>query len=715
MVAIYDIKTQAPIGANFKELTEGYESLQAISFVASFSTIDKQLLPQFQQIQLILGKEDSATASRAVEVLSKPQQLAKQLGSFENETFLNRMLDESLQLRFTKDRLFHTKLYILSKGDHYRVMQGSMNLTDRAQNHNHEMLWVYDGTASDELVSHHLDLFQDLWDNESAEFLDRKIIPDIMGQGVDQIKYVLTNQLTDEIIEGSHGLKREEIQAVLEVEPETDVQYELETIAVETAKVSYTSAGVRKRTELAKFREQIKQVMKVRVAEGEVIVDEIERHDDIWRYDTDRNEIVVFKDGESTGSVLSTDEVTKTDAEVFAKVIESYRANKFKDERASLMTGFLYLMTSPLIWRIRETFEEHRLNRENIPVFLVMMGQGLSGKSDALNRYFRPFVGAEGKAIDMSTDPNFSAFSGHQSQRRVKYIEGEIYQDKVVSPAFFDEVDPKLFDNPTAINMFKAIGNSRVGIHPAGIMVSNASMSGLKKELQKRIQYVSIVGDFLEEDDCPIDYQKLSTQITDRIYREVVSRLNDRLINVSEEDFKLLRKDYLSITREILRDIMDRHGIELDDDVWAGSDYIKERARSNWPTKILTADPSHILMMRSDSKTATITEHVFKPNTGYNKTGINEEMDAYANMLPRGVVLRRADNNLQVDIDRFDKAVGEPILRTIWEDRFRTDLTVDAVKRQQDATQETLAQVVQLLAEREAKPKKGLFGRIFGK
>lgn len=715
MVAIYDIKTQAPIDADFKELIEGYESLQAISFVASFSTIDKQLLPQFRQIQLILGKEDSATASRAVEMLSKPHQLAKQLGSFKNEAFLSRMLDESLQLRFTKDRLFHTKLYILRKGDHYRVMQGSMNLTDRAQKHNHEILWVYDGTASDELIAHHLDLFQALWTNESAEFLDRKVIPDIIGQGVEQIKYVLTNQLTDEIIEGSHGLKREEIQAVLEVEPETDVQYELETIAVETAKVSYTSAGVRKRTEQAKFREQIKQVMQVRVAEGEVHVDEIERHDDIWRYDTDRNEIVVFRDGESTGSVLTTDEVTKTDAEVFAKVIESYRANKFKDERASLMTGFLYLMTSPLIWRIREIFEEHRLNREEIPVFLVMMGQGQSGKSDALNRYFRPFVGAEGRAIDMSADINFSAFSGHQSQRRVRYIESEINQDKVVSPTFFDEVDPKLFDNPTAINMFKAIGNSQRGVHPAGVMVSNASMSGLKKELQKRIKYVSIVGDFLEEDDRPIDYQQLSTQITDHIYREVVSRLNDRLIDVSEEDFKLLRKDYLSLTRAILRDIMDRHGIELDDDVWAGSDYIKERARSNWPTKILTADPSHILMMRSDSKTATIAEHVFKPNTGYNKSGLNEEMDAYANMLPRGVVLRRADNNLQVDIDRFDKAVGEPILRTIWEDRFRTDMTVDAVKRQQDATQETLAQVVQLLAESEAKPKKGFFGRIFGK
>ena len=54
------------------------------------------------------------------------------------------------------------------------------------------------------------------------------------------------------------------------------------------------------------------------------------------------------------------------------------------------------------------------------------------------------------------------------------------------------------------------------------------------------------------------------------------------------------------------------------------------------------------------------------------------------------------------------------MLRDLWEDKFRTDMTVDEVKRQQDATQETLAQVVQLLAERETKPK-GFFGRIFGK
>lgn len=713
MVAIYDIKTQAPISANFKELTEGYESLQAISFVASFSTIDKQLLPQFKQIQLILGKEDSATASRAVEVLSKPQQLAKQLGSFDNEAFLGRMLDESLQLRFTKDRLFHTKLYILRKGDHYRVMQGSMNLTDRAQNHNHEMLWVYDGTASDELVAHHLDLFQDLWDNESAEFLGRKIIPDIIGRGVDQIKYVLTNQLTEEIVESAHGLKREEIQAVFEAEPE--VQYELETIAVETAKLAFNSTGVRKRTDKDKLREQIKQVMKVRVAEGEVLVDEIERHDDIWRYDTDRNEIVVFKDGESTGSVLTTDEVTKTDAEVFAKVIESYRANKFKDERASLMTGFLYLMTSPMIWRIREIFEEHRLNREDIPVFLVMMGQGQSGKSNALNHYFRPFVGCDGKAIDASNENAFAHYTGHQSQRRVKHIRDEIDMDKVVSPTFLDEVAPEFFDNNTAIGMFKAIGNSRMDAHRACIMASNASMSGLKKELQKRIQYVSIVGEFRPAESCPIDYLKLSSQITDHIYREVVSRLKERLVDPTEEDVQAIRNDYLSITREILRDIMDSHGIELEEDVWAGFDYVKDKARKQWPVVIRTADPKHIMMTRANRKNATITEHVFKQNTGYRAGGPNKEMEAYADMLPKGVVTERADNCIQVDIDLFDEAVGDTVLRDLWEDKFRTDMTVDEVKRQQDATQETLAQVVQLLAEREAKPKKGLFGRIFGK
>ena len=90
-------------------------------------------------------------------------------------------------------------------------------------------------------------------------------------------------------------------------------------------------------------------------------------------------------------------------------------------------------------------------------------------------------------------------------------------------------------------------------------------------------------------------------------------------------------------------------------------------------------------------------------------------MEAYADMLPKGVVTERADNCIEVDIDLFDEAVGDTVLRDLWEDKFRTDMTVDEVKRQQDATQETLAQVVQLLAEREAKPKKGLFGRLFGK
>ncbi len=198
------------------------------------------------------------------------------------------------------------------------------------------------------------------------------------------------------------------------------------------------------------------------------------------------------------------------------------------------------------------------------------------------------------------------------------------------------------------------------------------------------------------------------------VQREVVSRLKERLVDPTEEDVQAIRNDYLSITREILRDIMDSHGIELEEDVWAGFDYVKDKARKQWPVVIRTADPKHIMMTRANRRIATITEHVFKQNTGYRAGGPNKEMEAYADMLPKGVVTERADNCIEVDIDLFDEAVGDTVLRDLWEDKFRTDMTVDEVKRQQDATQETLAQVVQLLAERETKPK-GFFGRIFGK
>ena len=39
----------------------------------------------------------------------------------------------------------------------------------------------------------------------------------------------------------------------------------------------------------------------------------------------------------------------------------------------------------------------------------------------------------------MSADINFSAFSGHQSQRRVRYIESEINQDKVVNTKYLTD------------------------------------------------------------------------------------------------------------------------------------------------------------------------------------------------------------------------------------------------------------------------------------
>lgn len=56
MLRIYDLKNQQMLTKpDFWELTEGFVSFRGVSFVGSFKVIEKELLPRYQQVKLILG------------------------------------------------------------------------------------------------------------------------------------------------------------------------------------------------------------------------------------------------------------------------------------------------------------------------------------------------------------------------------------------------------------------------------------------------------------------------------------------------------------------------------------------------------------------------------------------------------------------------------------------------------------------------------------
>ena len=161
---------------DFQRESNKFSEFKGISFVSNIKFIEKNLLPRFDQITLILGLTDNGSNSigkRIDQILNKRRDLIEYSYEHQDSTFTKRILDGSLQLFFTKQNLIHTKLYLMRNQSKYSVFSGSMNLTDAAVNKNMEQLvWDY-GNTSDPLFNCYQQMFQDNLD-QAATYIDAK-------------------------------------------------------------------------------------------------------------------------------------------------------------------------------------------------------------------------------------------------------------------------------------------------------------------------------------------------------------------------------------------------------------------------------------------------------------------------------------------------------------------------------------------------------------
>lgn len=90
MLTVYDLKNNIMLEQPyFFELVQGYDYFKGVSFVGSFKIIDQKLLPQFKQIDLILGMEDDKTEKNLDQLLNVSNKV-KQLLSVKAD-FLDRI------------------------------------------------------------------------------------------------------------------------------------------------------------------------------------------------------------------------------------------------------------------------------------------------------------------------------------------------------------------------------------------------------------------------------------------------------------------------------------------------------------------------------------------------------------------------------------------------------------------------------------------------
>lgn len=202
MLTVYDLKNQRMLTQpNFWKLVSGYEQFSGVTFVGSFQIIEKHLLPQFKQVNLILGMEDQRTGQNLNQFFDLTRRV-KEITSA-NEQFISRVADESLKLRFTKEHLFHSKYYIVENDNQFKIFNGSMNLTQKALTSNFEMLWMYAGSKDNPadlaFYQAHQQLFKKNFTGDSTNYLDRKVIDQIKGKSAKEITEILTSQTVEQI------------------------------------------------------------------------------------------------------------------------------------------------------------------------------------------------------------------------------------------------------------------------------------------------------------------------------------------------------------------------------------------------------------------------------------------------------------------------------------------------------------------------------------
>ena len=728
MLSIYDFKEQKMLAApDFWRLTTGFDSFKGVSFVGSFAVIEKELLPRFSQVDLVLGLEDRKTGQQMEQVYNIPRRVKELTAA--SPTFLDRVADGTLRLKFTKQDLFHSKYFLLEAGPEFALFAGSMNLTKQALTKNYELVWYYRGNkdlpADRAIWEAHQALFEQNFTQDSTDYLNRKLVDQIRGKTKQEITAILTDQAAAEVTTAV-TLSKEEISAVSGQEDR-----EVKPHWVKAVQAVYTPKGNQRRDrEKAQAEAKVLYYQAFEEDDRRVITENELYPQPMWTYDEEAGQILVQNPVTERYEPLVAPKLSREDVENFVNVIDSFRTNKVRDESLQALTAFLYLMTAPLIWKIRKIYRQSNFARsaDQVPLSMVLIGRGTTGKTLLVNDYFKPFIGDRSACIQYSQINNSS---NGRSDQAVKFLDHYLKSRRFISPMIIDELYENFLHSKISTNAIKQWANTIDDIHNANVfaMNHNASNKGINnlEEISKRVLYLSFEAGFLRPEEQLYDYRILVNNGNDHLYKTVVAKLNQRFTNLSGEDEAKLVKDYLALTKEVLTEVLTTFGLadRLAPLLEKHYDYKQDQNKLIWRMLLAENNFKNIYFTDGDDQHFTVSKAIFnnlKSNLYQNN---NETLDNYFNMLPRelGIGIVQNDIGMILDIDKFDQFIGEPLVRRYYKKQHASDTQQDAVTRLIEAQQASLArqeaadqkrdEMLATLLEQQNSHKKGFFKRLF--
>lgn len=738
MLTIYDLKKHTMLPpTSFFDLIDGFDRFSGVTFVGSFKILEQQLLPRFKQIDLVLGLEDQRTGQNLNQFFNISRKV-KELTTASDD-FLNRLADSTLRLRFTKDHLFHSKYFIVENQERFIIFNGSMNLTKKALTDNHELMWMYagqkDNPADQAIYTAHHKLFSHNFNEDSIDYINRKLIGQIRGQNKQNITAIVTDYTLDQLQANELHINADEVTKITNTNQHSKDRFELvPTTTANVIKAIYTAKGNKRRNQ-EQVRDQVKQITYQAFTdqdETELVKADSFLPTPMWSYQG--QEIIVQNPHDHLYHPLefSLNQVTKEDVENFINIIKSFKYNKVKDESHQALSAFMYLMTAPLIWKIRQIYRQSNYARsaDQVPLSMVLIGRGTTGKTLLVRDYFKPFIG------DHSPSVQYSEINGGNSShtnKAVRFLNNYLHSKRFISPMIIDELNDNFLHSKVATNAIKQWSNTIDDIHNVNIFAMNHNAGGHAinnlEEITKRVYYLSFEAGWLPMNQQRYDYNVLINGLNDHIYKYVTGELNRRLNHLSGLEEDQLITDYLAITKQIVKELFAHFnlGNELKSIINDNYNYKVDRNRITWKMLIRDDDFKHIAFTNGDDQRFTVSKAIFNNLKGSTYENINQTLDNYFNMFPReaGIAIYQYDNGMMLSIDKFDQFIGEPLIRNYYnqlhqheheQNNISAYLKAQAKRdeerdKREEAREQQMQEVLTKLASNQKKP--NLFTRLF--
>lgn len=532
----------------FEELFYGFDEIKIASFSGSLQFLDR-IESHYKKIEVIFGCPNLLDKNLSLFLASKRRTFIELRY---NEKLLNRLRDESFIAYFSNDIKNHSKLYLLSSEDRFRVISCSANASIKAWDGSQlESYTVFDDRESYERFNSDFEIWKSYCSETDVET--------IINVSEKDIREALPELAKDNISERKHiGILVEETSPN---DPDlafiTSIEEDVQKIELDASKIeTCVEDGVRilkpKSVESFVFRTVRKYQLQERPKgfETNFLIDynrgKFFLNDE--EFDLESNEKDVKKDLSLTGEWFNGMQNLLLDEDLTLTAVQE---EFFKE--------LIFMFTAPFIAMLRFKAVEHDFSALIFPMFLFNVGVSNNGKSAFANFVLRLMFGIENINVEKSSF----------TPARWKGIA----QDRFGVPLVIDDLSADLYSR-NAESIIKDDGihffQQKKQNHPCLVINTNKT-TAFDDSITKRSIIVRVDGEydkkFLSQSDA--NCKKIKKQITTGLYREFLKRIFpiilDEIDAFDAEDLEAQTFDLFKEASSVLMQIYTDFNVPLPD------------------------------------------------------------------------------------------------------------------------------------------------------